>query len=92
MKKGVLASIYLKQYEDTDVVVTDSVLFDLSGDGGLDLSNPIAFDLSDGTHWFADITDTVQIASSVVDADIRYSDVYGWVIIEDGKEKEIDWI
>ena len=71
MKKGVLASTYLTQYEDTDVVVTDSMLFDLSGYGGLDFSNPIAFDLFDGIRWFADITDTVQIASSVVDADIQ---------------------
>ena len=92
MKKGVLASIYLDQYEGTDVVVTDSVIFDLSGYGETDLSNPVVFDLSDGTHWFADLTDTAQTACSLVDADIGYNDAKGWVVIEDGKERAIDWI
>jgi hypothetical protein len=90
--KNQLASTYLPQYEGTDVIITDYRYFNLSGFDG-DYTNPLTFDLSDGTHWFEDSNDTCQVSDSLTDCEIGWNDNYGWVIInEDGTESQIGWL
>lgn len=82
MKRNELASTYLNQYEDTDVTITDVATYD----------GCIAFDLSDGTHWFSDNNDTCRVASSLTDVEIVWDDARGWIIEnEDGTYSDIDW-
>ena len=83
MKRNEMASAYLNQYEDTDIIVSDVSEFD----GG------VVFDLSDGTHWFSDDNDTYQVSESLTDVEIGWSDTYGWVIVtEDGITRQIGWL
>lgn len=93
MRRNELASDYLSRYEDTDVTIIDATTFDVSGYGESDYSNPVAFDLSDGTHWFSDVNSTAQVAESLTDCTIVYNGDYGWVVVnEDGTESDIDWL
>jgi hypothetical protein len=83
MKRNEMASAYLNQYEDTDIIVSDVSEFD----GGA------VFDLSDGTHWFSDDNDTYQVSESLTDVEIGWNDTYGWVIVtEDGITRQIGWL
>ncbi len=83
MKRNEMASAYLNQYEDTDIIVSDVSEFD----GG------VVFDLSDGTHWFSDDNDTYQVSESLTDVEIGWNDTYGWVIVtEDGITRQIGWL
>jgi hypothetical protein len=83
MKRNEMASTYLNQYEDTDIIVSDVSEFD----GG------VVFDLSDGTHWFSDDNDTYQVSESLTDVEIGWNDTYGWVIVtEDGITRQIGWL
>ena len=92
MKRNEFAGYYLPQYEDTDVTITDVTHFNITG-YECDSSNPVAFDLSDGTYWFSDNNDTYQVGSSLTDAEIGWNDTVGWVILdEDGIECWIDWL
>lgn len=83
MKRNEMASAYLNQYEDTDIIVSNVSGFD----GGM------VFDLSDGTHWFSDDNDTYQVSESLTDVEIGWNDTYGWVIVtEDGITRQIGWL
>ena len=82
MKRNEAAGYYLEQYEDTDVIITAVSTFD----------GCMAFDLSDETHWFADDNGNYQVETSLVDLEIGWSDIYGWVIVnDDGTTSQIEW-
>lgn len=65
MKKNDFASEYLNEYEDSDVVIT-----------AVDNCNEgiVAFNLSDGTHWFADENDNYQVSKSLIHQTIRWDE------------------
>lgn len=93
MKRNEYASDYMPQYEDTDVTITDVTTFDISGYGECDSTNPVAFDLSDGTHWFSDNNDTCQVGSSLTCIELGWDDWGGWCIVnEDGSKSQIEWL
>ena len=82
MKRNETAARYLEQYEDTDVIIIAVSNFD----------SCTAFDLSDGTHWFADDNGNYQVKTSLVDLEIGWNDTYGWVIVnDDGSTSQIGW-
>lgn len=92
MKRFEPAGYYLPQYEDTDVTIIDVTNFNITV-YDCDCRNPVAFNLSDDTYWLSDDNDTYQVASSLTDAKIGWSDTYGWIVInEDGTESQIDWL
>ena len=80
-----LASDYMHQYENTDVTITDIT----------ESQGCVAFDLSDGTHWFSDDRNTCQVPESLVDSKIVWDDDYslGWFIInDDGSISDIEYL
>lgn len=95
MKRNEFASEYLRQYENTNVIITAVTHF-----GGATPDSFLAqyeeceaFDLSDGTHWFSDDTGTFQVGNSLTDMEITWNDTDGWVILnEDGTTFKIEWL
>lgn len=94
MKAKEYAGEYLQQYENTDVTIISVTNFEgCNSDPFLaQYEECVAFDLSDGTHWLADSNDTYQVANSLTDAEVIWSDDNGWILLEDGEEKPIAWI
>lgn len=83
MKCNEMAGIYMEQYEDTNIIISD-----VSGFYG-----GIAFDLSDGTHWLTDDNGTYQVSESLTNVEIDWDEAYGWVIVTDnGTLRQIGWL
>jgi hypothetical protein len=84
MKRNELASTYLAQYDDTSVIITDVTDHEIGC---------IAFDLSDGSHWFSDDGGVYRVAESLTDCSIGWDDTHGWVTInEEGSAVRINWV
>ena len=81
-----LAEDYMEEYCGTGVVVTETRTFSFD--------DVIAFDLSDGTHWFEDANNTGQTEEKLTDVcDIAYDEYEGWVIVDsESNRHEINWI
>ena len=72
MNIGDLACDYMGKYEGTEVKVMDHTEFN---------NDVVAFDLTDGTHWFADNNDTCQVAKSLCSAEDIGFDDEGYYIV-----------
>lgn len=81
MKKHELASDYMKEYDGTDVTIADVTIGPLS-------EQWVAFDTSDGRHWFSDDCFTGETTRSLCDAEITNDLERGW--LADGEE--IAWV
>lgn len=65
MEKNEFASEYLNEYNGSDVVIA---AVDNYNDG------IVIFDLSDGTHWFADDNGDYQVSKSLIHQTIRWDE------------------
>lgn len=85
MKINDLAEEYMSEYYGTGVVVTGFRRF---------FDDVIAYDLSDGAHWFVDTNFYGRTEEKLTDVyDIAYDEYDGWVIVDDEANRhEIHWI
>lgn len=92
MKRNENAGKYLHQYEGTAVTITDVTFFGSPSSHGLP-GVCVAFDLSDGSHWFSDDMDTVAVRESLTEAnDLVYDELNGWTVVnDDGSRAQIPW-
>lgn len=85
MKINELASCYLSIYDDTDVIITSI--------NECDECNCIAFDTSDGKHFFSDDNLTCEVEKSLCDGGFVFTDTDGYLFVPDGSDPElIDWL
>lgn len=86
-----LAGNYIREYEDTLVTIEDTREFPTGELGYGDFYNPVVYDLSDGTHWFSDANDTVEILESLYGAELTHDDCGGWSVKTRHGTRPIKW-
>ena len=86
-----LAGTYIREYEGTMVTVMDTEEFVMGQLGRGDFYNPLVYSLSDGTYWFSDSNETVEILESLAGAELAWDGNDGWVVKTRRGTRPIKW-